>query len=114
MSVKIDHRKSGLVTVVDLSGKIILGDAANQLLATAKELIGQGERNLLLNLAEVSYVDSAGLGTMVKCYKAATESQGRMKLLNVSGKIRVLLRITKLQSIYEIFDDETAAINSFN
>jgi anti-sigma B factor antagonist len=114
MSLTIDHRKSGPVTVVDLSGKIILGEAANRLWETAKELISQGERNLLFNLAEVPYLDSAGLGAFVKCYNAANDSQGHIKLVNVSGKIRELLRITKLQTLFEIFDDETTAVKSYH
>jgi anti-sigma B factor antagonist len=112
MSLKIDHRKSGSVAVVDLSGKIILGDSADKLLNTAKELVRQGERNLLFNMMEVPYVDSAGLGVFVKCHHAATENNGRFMLVNVSGRIRDLLRITKLHTVFECFDDETAAVRS--
>jgi len=114
MSLKIDHRKSGPVTVVDLNGKIVLGDASTQLLETVKELISQGERNFLFNLAEVPYLDSAGLGTFVKCFNTASATKGRVKLVCVSAKIRELLRITKLHTLFEVFDDETAAINSYD
>ena len=112
MSLKIDHRKSGSVIVVDLSSKIVVGDGAERLLETAKELVRQGERNLLFNMTDVSYVDSAGLGVFVKCYNAASESDGHIKLVNVSGRIRDLLRITKLHTLFEVFDDEAAAVKS--
>ena len=112
MSLKIDHRKTGSVTVVDLSGKIIVGDGAERLLETAKDLVRQGERNLLFNMSGVSYVDSAGLGVFVKCHNAATESDGRIKLVNVSARIRDLLRITKLHTLFELFDDESTAVRS--
>ena len=112
MSLKIDHRKTGSVTVVDLSGKIIVGDGAERLLETAKDLVRQGERNLLFNMSGVSYVDSAGLGVFVKCHNAATESDGCIKLVNVSSRIRDLLRITKLHTLFELFDDESTAVRS--
>ena len=112
MSLKIDHRKSGSVTVVDLAGKIIVGDGAERLLETAKELVRQGERNLLFNLTEGSYLDSAGLGVIVKCHNAATASNGRVKLVSVSGRILELFRITKLHTLFEVFDDEAAAVRS--
>ena len=112
MSLKIDHRKSGSATVVDLSGKIVIGEGAERLLETAKELVRQGELNLLFNMTEVSYLDSAGLGVIVKCRNAATASASHIKLVNVSGRIRDLLRITKLHSLFEIFEDEAAAVRS--
>ena len=112
MSLKIDHRKSGSVTVVDLSGKIVVGESAERLLETAKELVRQGERNLLFNMTEVSYLDSAGLGVFMKCYNAVTAGAGQIKLVNVSARIRDLLRITKLHTFFEVFDDETAAVRS--
>jgi anti-sigma B factor antagonist len=114
MSLKIDHRKTGSVTVVDLSGKIVMGDGAERLLETAKDLVRQGERELLFNMSGVSYVDSAGLGVFVKCHNAAAESDGHIKLVNVSSRIRDLLRITKLQTLFEVFDDESAAVRSCN
>jgi anti-sigma B factor antagonist len=113
MSLKMVQRKTGSVVILDLAGKVILGEPANQLLETTKALVSQGERNLLFNLADVSYLDSAGLGIVVKCYKAATEKQGRIKLLGVPQNIRDLLRITKLQSFFELHDDEAAAVQSF-
>ena len=114
MSLKIDHRKSGSVTVVDLSGKIVIGNGAEQLLQTAQELVRQGERNLLFNMTDVSYLDSAGLGIIVKCHNAATASHGHIKLVNVSSRIRDLLRITKLHTLFEVFEDEAAAVRSCN
>ena len=113
MSLQIRHRKSGSVTVVDLDGKIVVGDAVNVLLDTSKRLIGEGDLHLLFNLAGVSYLDSAGLGAFVKCHNIATDKQGRIKLLHVPQSIRDLLRITKLQSLFEVFDDEATAVQSY-
>ena len=114
MSLTIDQRKSEAVTVVDLSGKIVLGEPGSRLLETVKQLVGQGERKIVCNLEGVSYMDSSGLGTLVNCCNAVTERQGRFKLMKVHGNIRDLLRITKLLTFFEIFEDETAAIQSFN
>ena len=113
MSFSINHRKSGTVTVVDLGGRIILGEPEKQLLEHINELIRQGDRSFLLNLGNVNFLDSAGLGTIVKCYKAATENNGHLKLLNVPPKVLRLLQITNLQTFFEIFDDETTALNSY-
>jgi len=98
--------------VVDLAGKIVVGDGTEQLLETANAFVRQGERNVLFNMSEVSFVDSAGLGVLVKCNNTVAESGGRIKLVNVSSRIRDLLRITNLYRLFEIFDDETAAIRS--
>jgi anti-sigma B factor antagonist len=113
MSFRIDHRKTGSVAVLDISGKVVLGEAAGLLSGTVAELLTQGERNLLLNLAGVSYLDSAGLGAFMKCHGNAVKSQGCVKLVNVSASIRDLLRITNLHAFFEIYDDEAAAVQSY-
>ena len=113
MALKIDQRKSGSVTVLEISGKIVLGEAADQLLATTKELVSNGEKNLVYNMTAVLYVDSAGLGVIVKCLNATKAGAGRIKLVNVSRNIRDLFRITKLETLFEFFDDESAAVASF-
>ena len=113
MSLKIDVRKVSAATVLDLSGKIVLGESGDQLLATTKDLVGKGEKNLVYNMTAVPYVDSAGLGTIVKCLNAAKADTGRIKLLNASKNIRELFRITRLETLFEFFDDESAAVASF-
>jgi anti-sigma B factor antagonist len=112
--LKILQRKIGAVTVLDLEGKVILGEPSNRLLETTKNLLTQGERNLLLNLAEVSYLDSAGLGSVVQCYSSVLHSNGRLKLLKVPARILELLRTTKLQSRFEMFEDEATALESYD
>ncbi len=112
--MEITHRKAGSVTVIDLSGRLIYGEAANSLLETSKGLLARGENQLLFNLKEVSYLDSSGLGTLVKCFNAARVQKAGMKLVHLPGSIRELLRITNLLTFFEIFDDEAAALNSFN
>ena len=114
MSLKIDVRQSSDATVLDLAGKIVLGESADQLLATTKDLVGKGEKNLVYNMTAVPYVDSAGLGVIVKCLNAAKSGAGRIKLVNVSKNIRELFRITKLETLFEFFDDETTAVGSFS
>ena len=114
MSLKIDFRKLSAATVLDLSGKIVLGKSGDQLLATTKDLVGKGEKNLVFNMTAVPYVDSAGLGTIVKCLNSAKAGAGRIRLLNASKNIRELFRITRLETLFEFFDDENAAVASFN
>ena len=113
MPLSILHRKAGSVTIMDVSGRIVVGEAVKQLLDSTTELIAKGERDILLNLAGVAYVDSSGLGALVRCQQSALASKGRLKLLNVTGTIRDLLRITHLQKLFEIFDDESAALDSY-
>ena len=114
MSLKIVQRRAGSVVILDFEGKIILGEPSNRLLETTKNLIGQGERNFLFNLAQVAYIDSSGLGIFVQCHGSVLRRQGCIKLLNVPGNIRELLRATKLESLFEIFDEERTAVQSYN
>ena len=114
MSFKISQRKTESVTVLDMNGRIVLGEETTRLLETLKELAAGGEKKILLNLAEVSYVDSAGLGVLVRSDTAVTELEGQIKLLNVPGKVQTLLKITKLHHLFETFDDEASAVKSFS
>ena len=113
MSFKVSQRKSDDVTVLDVSGRIVLGEQTKDLQQTLRDLAAGGEKKLLLNLAEVTYVDSAGLGALVRSHTAVTEQEGHLKLLNVPAKVQTLLKITKLNSLFESFDDEASAIKSF-
>jgi anti-sigma B factor antagonist len=113
MTAKAVVRHSGDVAIVDLSGRITLGDGCGLVRGTIKELIGAGSRNILLNLKEVTYIDSAGLGELVGSY-ATVASQGKaIKLLNVQGKVKDLLQVTKLYTVFVTFSDEDAALRSF-
>ena len=113
MSFKISQRKSGDVAVLDLNGRIVLGEETTQLLQILKDLAAGGEKKILLNLAEITYVDSAGLGALVRSHTAVTELEGQLKLLHVPPKVQTLLKITKLQHLFEAFGDEASAVSSF-
>ncbi|MCP3980995.1 MAG: STAS domain-containing protein [bacterium] len=111
--MKVNVRKIGPVSVVDLSGKITIGEGDVVLREQIHDLLENGERKLLLNLSKVSYMDSAGIGELVACYKRATEKDGTVKLLNPSGKVYDLLQLTKLEEVFETYRDEKEALVSF-
>lgn len=111
--MKANVRQYGNVAVVDLSGKITIGDGDIVLREKVTELLDGGEKNILLNLEKVSYMDSAGIGELVACYKRAKENQGNVKLLNPSGKVYDLLQLTKLEEVFDTFKDEKEALVSF-
>ena len=113
MSVKLTTRQVGDVTVVDAAGRITLGDGASTFRDTIRNLAGSGHKKLLLNLAEVSYIDSSGIGEMVAGFTNVTNQGGQVKLLNLATRVKDLLQITKLYTVFEVFDDETAAVRSF-
>ena len=113
MPLRITTRQTDDVTILDLSGRIVLGEESNTLRETLKGLANRNEKKVLLNLADVSYVDSSGLGTLASGYLALANQQGRLKLLNVTKKIRELMEFTKLLTVFEVFDDEAAALRSF-
>ena len=113
MNLMIGQRKTGAVMVLYLNGRIVVGEESARFLETLKELAAGGEKRILLNLAEVTYMDSAGLGALVRSRTAVAEQKGQLKLLNVPAKIQTLLRITKLQHLFEMFDDEPTAVASF-
>jgi anti-sigma B factor antagonist len=114
MSLKASTRQVGMVTVIDLSGKIVLGEGSSLLRETVKDLASQGHKKILLNLADVSYIDSSGLGALVANYTTITGQQGQIKLLNLTSKVHDLLQITKLLTVFEVFTDEATALKSFN
>jgi anti-sigma B factor antagonist len=111
--MKANVRHHGKVTVVDLSGKITIGEGDIKLRQVVSGLLDEGRKNLVLNLGGVSYMDSAGIGELVACYKRATEKGASLKLLNPNGKVQDLLILTKLQEIFDIFRDEREALASF-
>ena len=106
-------RKVGDVAIVDLSGRITLGDGSGVVRDTVKELLKEGQRKLLMNLGDVTYIDSSGLGELVGAYATAASQGAEIKLLNVQKRVHDLLQITKLYTVFESFTSETAALGSF-
>jgi anti-sigma B factor antagonist len=113
VSVKLSIRQVGDVTVIDASGRITLGEGASTFRDTVRDLAAQGSKKLLLNLSEVSYIDSSGIGEMVSGFTTVTNHGGRLKLLGLSKRVKDLLQITKLYTVFEVFDDEATAVRSF-
>ncbi len=111
--MKATIRKLGKVSVVDISGKITIGEGDVQLREKVNELLDAGENRILLNLEKVKYMDSAGIGELVACYKRAKEKEGTVKLLNPSGKVYDLLQLTKLEEVFDTYRDEGEALGSF-
>ena len=113
MSMTFKTREVGGVTIVDLSGKITLGEGGITLREEVRKLLAEGKKKIVLNLAEVNYIDSSGLGELVSAYTAVKNAGGELKLLNLTSKVRDLLVITKLVTVFDVKDDEAAAVSSF-
>jgi anti-sigma B factor antagonist len=114
MSLHATHRDAGQVTVVDLSGRIVLGDGSALLRKTIRALLADQRNKILLDLADVDYIDSSGIGELVSAFTAVKNQSGEMKLLHLTKKVRDLLQITKLYTVFDVFTDERTALNSFN
>jgi len=114
MSLVITNRQSGDVTILDVTGRITLGEGASALRNAIRAMALEGHKKLLLNLGEASYVDSSGLGVLVSAFATLANHGGQLKLLNVLSRVKDLLLITKLYAVFEIFDDEAAAVGSFS
>ena len=112
MSAKATVRKTGNVAIVDLAGRIVLGDGSGVVRDTIKDLVGSGQKNILLNLREVTYLDSAGLGEIVGSYATVTNIGGDVRLLHAQGKVKELMTITKLYTVFIAYDDEAAAVKA--
>jgi len=112
--MQIEERTIGDVVVLDLKGKVTLGQGDELLKDKVNSLVNQGHRKIVLNLAEVPYVDSAGLGEIVRTYTTVSRQGGSMKLLNLTKRITDLLSITKLLTVFETFDAESDAVRSFS
>ncbi len=113
MALTAKTRRVGNVAIVDLSGKVTLGENTGILRDELRSVLAQGNKNIVLNMAGVSYVDSAGLGELVGAYTTATNQGGSVKLLHLQGKMKDLMQITKLHTIFPSFEDEQAAVASF-
>ena len=112
--LSLKERQAGDVTIIDLSGKITIGEGSVQLREAVRKLLEDGKKKLLLNLGDVSYVDSSGIGELVSSYTTTNNNGGQLKLLNLTGKIKDLLLITKLLTVFETHDNEQTAVSSFN
>ena len=112
--MEISERTVGEVVIVDVSGKVTLGEGGDVVLKDKMQsLLQQGKRKILLNLGDVSYVDSAGLGEIVQSYATVMKNGGALKLLNVTKRIHDLLSITKLLTVFECYDNEAEGLTSF-
>ncbi len=114
MSVKMNTRQVGDVSVIDAAGRITLGEGASVFRDTIRDLVAKGDKKVLLNLGNVSYIDSSGIGEMVSGFTTVTNQGGQLKLLGLSKRVKDLLQITKLYTVFEVFEDEAAAIRSFS
>ena len=113
MSMKATIRQVDSVIVIDVSGRITLGEGCAQLRELIRDQLSKGNKQILLNLADVTYIDSSGIGELVSAYTAVSNQGGQLKLLNLTKKVHDLLQITKLYTVFDIHDDEAKAIASF-
>ncbi len=111
--MKITTRTAGDVTILDCSGKITLGEGTMAVRNTVREVLKNGGRKIILNLGDVNYIDSSGIGELVSTYTSVTNQGGKLILLNLTKKIQELLAITKLLTVFEVHDDEQKALASF-
>jgi anti-sigma B factor antagonist len=111
--MKASTRQVDGVTIVDLSGRITLGEGSVVLRDTIKDLLSKGQKKILLNLGDVSYIDSSGIGELVSAFTSVRNQGGELKLLHLTKKVHDLLQITKLYTVFDVKDDEAAAIGAF-
>ena len=113
MNLKTSMRQVDGVTIVDCSGRITLGEGSIVLRDNVKELLTKGQKKILLNLGDVNYIDSSGIGELVSAYTTVKNQGGELKLLNLTKKVHDLLQITKLYTVFDVKDDEAAAVKAF-
>jgi anti-sigma B factor antagonist len=113
VTMKVSTRQIDGVTILDLSGRITLGEGSVQLREAVRDLLAKGSKQILLNLGDVNYIDSSGIGELVSAYTAVRNQGGDLKLLNLTKKVHDLLQITKLYTVFDIRDDEASALAAF-
>ncbi|HMS39301.1 MAG TPA: STAS domain-containing protein [Pyrinomonadaceae bacterium] len=111
--LNISERQAGDVTILDMDGKVTLGEGSVALRSAIRRLLGEGKNKILLNLGSVAYVDSSGIGELVSSFTAVNKEGGTLKLLNLTQKIQDLLAITKLLTVFDVFENEGDALSSF-
>ena len=112
--MNISTREVSHVTIVDINGRITLGDETGQLRDTVRQLIAEGKKKIVLNLEHVDYIDSSGVGELVSSFTTVRNSGGELKLLSLSKKVHDILQVTKLYTVFDIKDDEFTAVKSFD
>jgi anti-sigma B factor antagonist len=113
MSLKIDIRETADAAILDISGRVTLGESLADLRDSIREALAGDQKNILLNLADVSYIDSSGLGQLIGSYATVTNRGGQMKMLNLQKKVNDLMQVTKLLTVFEAYTDEQTALRSF-
>ncbi len=113
MNVTTNIRQVGGVTIVDIGGRIELGEESAKVRDLIRELLRKGHKQILLNFGNVQYIDSSGLGMLVSSFATVRKQDGELKLLNLTNKVSDVLQITKLYTVFDILDDEAAAVKSF-
>src|SRR5713101_4361395 len=114
MNMMTSSRQVGGVTIVDISGRIVLGEESGALRELIRDLLTKGHKKVLLNLGDVNYIDSSGLGCLVSAFTTLRKQQGEMKLLNLTNKVHDVMQITKLYTVFDIMDDEAVGVKSFD
>jgi len=113
VSMKIKTRQVDGITIMDCSGRITLGEGSVQLRDAVRDLLGKGSKQILLNLGDVTYIDSSGIGELVSAFTTVRNQGGDLKLLNLTKKVHDLLQITKLYTVFDIYSDERTALAGF-
>jgi anti-sigma B factor antagonist len=113
VSMKATLRQVDSIIVIDMSGRITLGEGCTQLRELVREQLGKGKKELLLNLADITYIDSSGIGELVSAFTTVSNQGGQLKLLNLTKKVHDLLQITKLYTVFDVHDDEAKALGTF-
>ena len=114
MSMKVATRQVDGITILDLSGRITLGEGSVTLRDAVHDVLAKGQKKILLNLENISYIDSSGIGELVSGFTSVKNAGGELKLLNLTKKVHDLLQITKLYTVFDIWDNEASAISAFN
>jgi anti-sigma B factor antagonist len=113
MSMTIQQRETNGVTILDVSGRITIGEGSVALREKVREQIALGKQQIIINLADVNYIDSSGLGELISAFTTAKNRGVTLKLLNLTKRIRELMQITKLSTVFDVYDEEGAAVESF-
>lgn len=114
MALLIDSREVAHVTILDVRGRIVLGDEIHSLREAVRNLVAEGKKKIILNLADVDYIDSSGVGELVGCFTTVRNAGGELKLLNLTQKVHDVLHVTKLYTVFDIRDNEFTAVKSFD